>query len=167
MANYQPPTSGKFEIIHNLTIPIPKCDPFVPKAMDTPTMRVSLLSNLSSPTFKFPATSIPILPTNSINQKKHQLMMMSNSQKNNNVFDEATFEENRLARDAKARESMEQALVKEIQEDYPKSWKWKIRKMVWDFMEANNIAQFPRPVHHRIPNFVGAPLASNKVIIYL
>ena len=93
--------------------------------------------------------------------------MMSNSQKNNNVFDEATFEENRLARDAKARESMEQALVKEIQEDYPKSWKWKIRKMVWDFMEANNIAQFPRPVHHRIPNFVGAPLASNKVIIYL
>ena len=128
MANYQPPTSGKFEIIHNLTIPIPKCDPFVPKAMDTPTMRVSLLSNLSSPTFKFPATSIPILPTNSINQKKHQLMMMSNSQKNNNVFDEATFEENRLARDAKARESMEQALVKEIQEDYPKSWKWKIRK---------------------------------------
>ncbi|CAO2823330.1 unnamed protein product [Amaranthus hypochondriacus] len=132
--------------------------------MDTPTMRVSLLSNLSSPTFKFPATSIPILPTNSINQKKHQLMMMSNSQKNNNVFDEAAFEENRLARDAKARESMEQALVKEIQEDDPKAWKWKIRKRVWDFMEANNIAQFPRPVHHRIPNFVGAPLASNKLI---
>lgn len=36
-------------------------------------------------------------------------------------------------------------------------------KRVWDSMEAQNIAQFPRPVHHRIPNFVGAHIAANKL----
>ncbi|XP_048210957.1 methenyltetrahydrofolate synthase domain-containing protein isoform X2 [Perognathus longimembris pacificus] len=28
-----------------------------------------------------------------------------------------------------------------------------IRDQIWDFMEAQNLADFPRPVHHRIPNF--------------
>ncbi|XP_042294663.1 methenyltetrahydrofolate synthase domain-containing protein [Sceloporus undulatus] len=31
-----------------------------------------------------------------------------------------------------------------------------IRQKVWDYMEANNLADFPRPVHHRIPNFKGS-----------
>uniref|UniRef100_A0A8D2Q5T6 Uncharacterized protein n=1 Tax=Varanus komodoensis TaxID=61221 RepID=A0A8D2Q5T6_VARKO len=31
--------------------------------------------------------------------------------------------------------------------------KWDIRHKIWDYMEANNLADFPRPVHHRIPNF--------------
>ncbi|XP_077166430.1 methenyltetrahydrofolate synthase domain-containing protein isoform X9 [Paroedura picta] len=31
--------------------------------------------------------------------------------------------------------------------------KWDLRQKVWDYMEANNLADFPRPVHHRIPNF--------------
>ncbi|XP_060693583.1 methenyltetrahydrofolate synthase domain-containing protein isoform X3 [Hemiscyllium ocellatum] len=31
--------------------------------------------------------------------------------------------------------------------------KWDIRQKVWDYMEENNLANFPRPVHHRIPNF--------------
>ena len=52
-------------------------------------------------------------------------------------------------------------------EDDPKAWKWVIRKRVWDFMEGNGIAQFPRPVHHRIPNFVGAPIAATKVLFPL
>lgn len=39
-------------------------------------------------------------------------------------------------------------------------WKWAIRKRVWDYMEAKNIARNPRPVHHRIPNFEGAELAA-------
>lgn len=39
-------------------------------------------------------------------------------------------------------------------------WKWAIRKRVWDFMEANDIARNPRPVHHRIPNFDGAGQAA-------
>ncbi|XP_061450125.1 methenyltetrahydrofolate synthase domain-containing protein isoform X2 [Rhineura floridana] len=34
--------------------------------------------------------------------------------------------------------------------------KWNIRHKIWDYMEANNLADFPRPVHHRIPNFKGS-----------
>uniref|UniRef100_A0A6J0UTV1 Methenyltetrahydrofolate synthase domain-containing protein n=1 Tax=Pogona vitticeps TaxID=103695 RepID=A0A6J0UTV1_9SAUR len=34
--------------------------------------------------------------------------------------------------------------------------KWDIRQKIWDYMEANNLADFPRPVHHRIPNFKGS-----------
>lgn len=30
-------------------------------------------------------------------------------------------------------------------------------------MEARNVSQNPRPVHHRIPNFVGAAAAAQKV----
>jgi hypothetical protein len=48
-------------------------------------------------------------------------------------------------------------------EDDPKAWKWVIRKRIWDLMEARNIAQNPRPVHHRIPNFVGASAAAKMV----
>ena len=28
-----------------------------------------------------------------------------------------------------------------------------IREQIWDYMESRNLADFPRPVHHRIPNF--------------
>ncbi|XP_032140510.1 methenyltetrahydrofolate synthase domain-containing protein isoform X3 [Sapajus apella] len=28
-----------------------------------------------------------------------------------------------------------------------------IREHIWDYMESQNLADFPRPVHHRIPNF--------------
>ncbi|KAL2088444.1 hypothetical protein ACEWY4_015343 [Coilia grayii] len=41
--------------------------------------------------------------------------------------------------------------------------KWDIRQKVWDYIEANNLANFPRPVHNRIPNFKGAHGACNKV----
>ncbi|XWS21800.1 hypothetical protein CRYUN_Cryun30bG0085800 [Craigia yunnanensis] len=84
-------------------------------------------------------------------------------------FDESAFEAERLSLDAKARESMAQtskrlieAIAKEEEED-PKAWKWVIRKRVWDLMEAQNIALNPRPVHHRIPNFVGASAAAKKL----
>ncbi|KAG4401861.1 hypothetical protein AAZX31_02G075600 [Glycine max] len=46
---------------------------------------------------------------------------------------------------------------------YPKAWKWVIRKRIWDVMEARNFANNPRPVHHRIPNFVGASVAAEKM----
>ncbi|CAA6660557.1 unnamed protein product [Spirodela intermedia] len=45
----------------------------------------------------------------------------------------------------------------------PKAWKWRIRKRIWDLMEAEGIAQNPRPVHHRIPNFVGANTAADAL----
>ncbi|XP_033638791.1 methenyltetrahydrofolate synthase domain-containing protein-like [Asterias rubens] len=38
-----------------------------------------------------------------------------------------------------------------------------IRQKVWDFLEAKNIACFPRPVHHRIPNFQGAAAANERL----
>ncbi|KAL4642090.1 methenyltetrahydrofolate synthase domain-containing protein isoform X1 [Arapaima gigas] len=34
--------------------------------------------------------------------------------------------------------------------------KWDIRHKVWDYIEDRNLANFPRPVHNRIPNFKGA-----------
>lgn len=35
----------------------------------------------------------------------------------------------------------------------PGASKWDIRQKVWDFIEGKNLANFPRPVHNRIPNF--------------
>ncbi|KAJ4952481.1 hypothetical protein NE237_029313 [Protea cynaroides] len=82
-------------------------------------------------------------------------------------FDEAAFEVQRLTLDSKARESMSEEAKRPISsssslEDNPKAWKWRIRKRIWDMMEAENIAQNPRPVHHRIPNFVGAAAAAKN-----
>ncbi|MCD6300585.1 MAG: 5-formyltetrahydrofolate cyclo-ligase [Staphylothermus sp.] len=44
-----------------------------------------------------------------------------------------------------------------------KEEKQRIRKMIWDLMEKYNIARFPRPVHGRIPNFVGAEVAAERI----
>ncbi|XP_034045002.1 methenyltetrahydrofolate synthase domain-containing protein isoform X1 [Thalassophryne amazonica] len=41
--------------------------------------------------------------------------------------------------------------------------KWHIRQKVWDYIEENNLANFPRPVHNRIPNFKGAFTACDRV----
>ncbi|XP_007427362.1 methenyltetrahydrofolate synthase domain-containing protein isoform X1 [Python bivittatus] len=41
--------------------------------------------------------------------------------------------------------------------------KWDIRNKIWDYMEANNLADFPRPVHHRIPNFKGSFQISGSI----
>ncbi|XP_041506212.1 methenyltetrahydrofolate synthase domain-containing protein isoform X2 [Microtus oregoni] len=35
-----------------------------------------------------------------------------------------------------------------------------IRERIWDHMESRDLADFPRPVHHRIPNFKGASRAT-------
>lgn len=47
--------------------------------------------------------------------------------------------------------------------DSSKEIKDRIRKRVWDLLEETNIALFPRPVYHRIPNFVGAEVAASKL----
>ncbi|XP_068116214.1 methenyltetrahydrofolate synthase domain-containing protein isoform X2 [Hyperolius riggenbachi] len=39
-----------------------------------------------------------------------------------------------------------------------------IRQKVWDYIEDNNLANFPRPVHHRIPNFKGAGQACDRLM---
>ena len=38
-----------------------------------------------------------------------------------------------------------------------------IRQKVWKHMEDNNIAQFPRPVFDRIPNYRGAATACQNI----
>lgn len=35
-----------------------------------------------------------------------------------------------------------------------------IHEQIWDYMESHDLADFPRPVHHRIPNFKGASHAA-------
>ncbi|XP_022993524.1 5-formyltetrahydrofolate cyclo-ligase-like protein COG0212 isoform X2 [Cucurbita maxima] len=82
------------------------------------------------------------------------------------AFDEAAFEAERSRLDALAMKSMAEASVRDTEgasDDDPKAWKWVIRKRIWDFMESLNIAANPRPVHHRIPNFVGAMEAANRL----
>ncbi|XP_051799446.1 methenyltetrahydrofolate synthase domain-containing protein isoform X1 [Acanthochromis polyacanthus] len=45
----------------------------------------------------------------------------------------------------------------------PGASKWDIRQKVWDYIEEKNLANFPRPVHNRIPNFKAAFGACAKV----
>jgi len=76
-------------------------------------------------------------------------------------FDAAAFEAERLRLDAAARAGMEAAAAAAGAD--PRAWKWAIRKRVWDALEADGVARDPRPVHHRIPNFDGAPAAADAV----
>lgn len=45
----------------------------------------------------------------------------------------------------------------------PEVTKQSIRLKVWDYLEEKNLANFPRPVHNRIPNFKGAETAGKTV----
>lgn len=77
-------------------------------------------------------------------------------------FDELAYENDRLEKDAQAMNAMKE----EAENEFAKlrtPWRWEIRKRIWDMMEEKDIARFPRPVHHRIPNFVGAELAAARL----
>jgi 5-formyltetrahydrofolate cyclo-ligase len=39
-----------------------------------------------------------------------------------------------------------------------------LRQRIWREMEEKSIAKFPRPVYRRIPNFVGAEEAAERLI---
>lgn len=79
-------------------------------------------------------------------------------------------EEQRLELDRQARKGME-AYMKRIEELASKgnvraqktSWKWSVRRTVWNYLEDNDLAEFPRPVHHRIPNFKGSDAAGQRL----
>ncbi|NXF02920.1 MTHSD protein, partial [Smithornis capensis] len=43
------------------------------------------------------------------------------------------------------------------------SSKWDIRERIWDHLEASGLAEFPRPVHRRIPNFQGSLQACSSI----
>ncbi|XP_008838796.1 methenyltetrahydrofolate synthase domain-containing protein isoform X2 [Nannospalax galili] len=38
-----------------------------------------------------------------------------------------------------------------------------IRERIWNYMESHDLADFPRPVHHRIPNFKGSYVACQSI----
>lgn len=70
----------------------------------------------------------------------------------------------RLEKDSQAMEKMRlEAETKLATPEQPGAWKWTIRKRIWDMLEETNLACFPRPVHHRIPNFIGAQEAANML----
>lgn len=77
-------------------------------------------------------------------------------------FDDTAYEKDRLTKDAQAMDAMKD----EAKEEFSKlrtPWKWVIRQRIWDLMEERDIARFPRPVHHRIPNFDGADRAAARL----
>ncbi|XP_075673371.1 5-formyltetrahydrofolate cyclo-ligase-like protein COG0212 [Castanea sativa] len=118
----------------------------------------SSLLRLSTPTLTLPRARP------SLSYKK--IHSQNQSQNENVAFDEAAFEAERLSLDAKARETMmaqSSSSSSSSNGGDPKAWKWGIRKRIWDTMEALNIAQNPRPVHHRIPNFVAASTAAKNL----
>lgn len=41
--------------------------------------------------------------------------------------------------------------------------KEEIRQLIWELLEEENVVTFPRPVQGRIPNFVGANIAAEKL----
>ena len=84
------------------------------------------------------------------------------------IFDEESYEKDRLEKDAQAMTEMKRKAEEQLRKDEKvgelrSPWKWKLRKRIWDYMEENDIARFPRPVHHRIPNFVGADKAASNL----
>nr|DAD40094.1 TPA_asm: hypothetical protein HUJ06_014417 [Nelumbo nucifera] len=133
------------------------------------TFRESLLKipqKYSALSFSFHSDKKKNFRNQSLNSQTRRFCKLGSASTEN--FDEAAFEAERLRLDSKARESMAEKAEREREisndsEDDPKSWKWTIRKRIWDMMEAENIAQNPRPVHHRIPNFVGAAAAAKNL----
>ena len=95
-------------------------------------------------------------------QQHNLLPSMSRAGMTRTSFDEAAYEADRLAKDAKAMETMRQTAEAEFA-NLRTPWKWTIRKRIWDLMESSGIARSPRPVHHRIPNFDGAEVAADRL----
>eukprot|EP00252_Welwitschia_mirabilis_P004820 TRINITY_DN1513_c0_g1_i1.p1 TRINITY_DN1513_c0_g1~~TRINITY_DN1513_c0_g1_i1.p1 ORF type:complete len:343 (-),score=56.02 TRINITY_DN1513_c0_g1_i1:360-1388(-) len=73
-------------------------------------------------------------------------------------FEREAYEAERQRLDSEARQAM--AERSRSSDENAGKWKWQIRKRTWDLLERENIARFPRPVHHRIPNFEGAGTAA-------
>lgn len=131
------------------------------------------LTRFSYPTTSLPAKPNPFLiikaPNASLQFQSHSACNAAGKRPDlssaSSSFDSAAYEAHRLRLDAEARDSMASAAAALEEEDAgdPKAWKWKIRKRIWDLMERENIAQNPRPVHHRIPNFLGAAKAADLV----
>jgi 5-formyltetrahydrofolate cyclo-ligase len=89
-------------------------------------------------------------------------LLPAKEQKGGKDLDEVAYEKDRLEKDAQAMNAMKEQAEAEFSK-LRTPWKWTIRKRIWDLMEEKDIARFPRPVHHRIPNFVGAEQAAQRL----
>jgi len=94
--------------------------------------------------------------------KANSTAVASSSSADTSSFDVQAYDAERLRLDEQARSQMKQQ-ASSMPSTGPGAWKWQYRKSMWDRMEAEDIARFPRPVHHRIPNFVGADAAALKL----
>ena len=85
------------------------------------------------------------------------------------MFDEQQYETERLAQDALAMTAMQTLAQEQLNNvgttahELRSPWKWQLRMKIWNYMEQQDIARFPRPVHHRIPNFVDAEIAAENI----
>lgn len=122
---------------------------------------------ISRPLLPFSLSKSPHF-SSKLETQNSKLEATHKASRNDVGFDAAAYEADRFSRDAEARRAMAETSRKETQDESdPKAWKWVIRKRVWDLMEVRDIAQFPKPVHHRIPNFIGAHIAANRVILLI
>lgn len=64
-------------------------------------------------------------------------------------------------------ESLSHSTAFEFAVDASGAWKWAVRQRIWDYMEDNDIADFPRPVHRRIPAFKNAAAAAHEQFVKL
>lgn len=122
---------------------------------------VSVVS-LHSPNFSRKSSSVITSYNSRIMTQSRQIGSQLSSTPEKDSFDDVAYETDRLAKDAEAM----QVMKRKSDEEFAKlrtPWKWTIRKRIWDLMEAKDIARFPRPVHHRIPNFVGAEQAAKRL----
>lgn len=96
--------------------------------------------------------------------RSHVTRVQKTTQNEISTLETPEGEEERLKLDAEAMKAMAEVAESQVEEaNAPGAWKWAIRKRVWDILESKNLAQDPRPVHHRIPNFLGAGAAAGKV----
>mmetsp|Transcript_7250 Transcript_7250/g.20432 ORF Transcript_7250/g.20432 Transcript_7250/m.20432 type:complete len:361 (+) Transcript_7250:97-1179(+) len=73
-------------------------------------------------------------------------------------------EQQRLAHDEEARQQMRAAsAVAAKSPEQPGAWKWAIRKRIWRLLEEKGAAGNPKPIDHRIPNFVGSDEAAARL----
>merc|ERR1712176_1577930 len=79
-------------------------------------------------------------------------------------------EEQRLQLDREARRGMEEYMkkIEALAEQgnvraQRTAWKWSVRKQIWNYLEDNDLADFPRPVHHRIPNFKSSATTGERL----
>mmetsp|Transcript_25105 Transcript_25105/g.65162 ORF Transcript_25105/g.65162 Transcript_25105/m.65162 type:complete len:366 (+) Transcript_25105:233-1330(+) len=73
-------------------------------------------------------------------------------------------EEERLRKDAESMMQMEAtAALLSGTSSQPGAWKWAIRQRIWKLLEEKGQAGKPKPIDHRIPNFLGSEVAAARL----